>query len=385
MWVNIGSGRAYVNVPITISLAVSNVANLGAFSADLRFNPASVSIEAIGLGSFANSTGRTFVASGQAISNVAGTANAGYFSLGTAPPGPSGNGVLLNIRVLPKLAGTSPFTLSAAQMGSVDGQPITFAIVNGSLTIENSCFGDYDYDGDIDILDVQRVAYRWNTHVGDGVYEVLYDGDHDGDIDILDVQRVAYRWSTRCSDWPDGKSSDPKEVKGSSEAIKSLEAILSVQKMPAVLVPGKDFTVTVELANVENLGAYEFELGYDPAVLVAVGVVDGGLLGSTSRPVFATVPARTKESVAYGAFTTGASHLGPKGTGTLAQVRFRVVGCGSTAVVPRQVKLAQIGGSPIQATAVGAKAYCLGTKINSIEALLAVEPRGADTPKQELR
>ena len=132
----------------------------------------------------------------------------------------------------------------------------------------------------------------------------------------------------------------------------------------------------------ENLGAYEFEVAYDPAVLVAVGVVDGGFLGSTNRPVFTTAPARTKESVSYGAFTMGGSLFGPKGAGVLAQVRFRVVGCGSTAIVPRQVKLGQIGGAPIQVTAAGAKGSCLGAKMDSIDTLRAGEP--AETEQQYL-
>lgn len=360
MWLNAGSVRAYVNVPITISVAVSNVTNLGAFSFDLGFNPLNVSVEAISLGGFPNSSGRAFIASGQAISNVAGTASAGYFSLGSAPPGPTGSGAIVNIRLLPKLAGAVPFVLSAAQMASVDGEPISFAIVNGSLSIENSCFADYDYDGDIDILDVQRVAYRWNTHAGDGVYEPLYDSDHDGYIDILDVQRAAYRWNTRCTDWPYGTSTDPKESAPGPDGIKSLDATLSVRNVPPTLQPGTEFTVSIDLANAANLGAYAFELAYDPAVLAAVSVIDGDFLGKSRRQVLTTGPKIEPKAgtVAFGAFTMGNAPSGPTGSGTLAWVRFRTVGCGSTAIVPTHVKLGQIGGAAIPVSAAYAKTGC---------------------------
>jgi len=59
-------------------------------------------------------------------------------------------------------------------------------------------FGDFDGDCDVDIIDLQRLAIRWNCKVGDACYNACYDVDSDGDIDIIDIQRVAVHWGKRC-------------------------------------------------------------------------------------------------------------------------------------------------------------------------------------------
>lgn len=60
-------------------------------------------------------------------------------------------------------------------------------------------WADIDGDGDVDIIDVQLVAARWNTQQGDPGYEPRFDldneGQGDGDIDIIDVQLVAAWWN----------------------------------------------------------------------------------------------------------------------------------------------------------------------------------------------
>lgn len=61
-----------------------------------------------------------------------------------------------------------------------------------------ACPWDTNADDRIDILDVQAVAGRWNTKVGDLLYAPKYDFNTDGRIDILDVQAVAGRWNTLC-------------------------------------------------------------------------------------------------------------------------------------------------------------------------------------------
>lgn len=60
-------------------------------------------------------------------------------------------------------------------------------------------WADVDDDGDVDIIDIQLVAARWNTRVGDPNYDPKYDVDNeglgDGDIDIIDIQLVAAWWN----------------------------------------------------------------------------------------------------------------------------------------------------------------------------------------------
>jgi subtilase family serine protease len=52
-------------------------------------------------------------------------------------------------------------------------------------------WADMDGDGDVDIVDVQMIAGRWNTRAGDPNYLARCDVDGDGDIDIVDLQMVA--------------------------------------------------------------------------------------------------------------------------------------------------------------------------------------------------
>ena len=82
-------------------------------------------------------------------------------------------------------------------MTTVASESIPVVTEGGALFIVD-CFGDLDGDADVDIVDVQGVAYRWNTNSGDELYEPRYDTDSDGDIDIADVQQVAYHWGTAC-------------------------------------------------------------------------------------------------------------------------------------------------------------------------------------------
>jgi hypothetical protein len=54
---------------------------------------------------------------------------------------------------------------------------------------------DFDNDGDVDIVDIMKVASRWNSSTGDPNYDATYDVDKDGDIDIVDVMKVAAAWT----------------------------------------------------------------------------------------------------------------------------------------------------------------------------------------------
>ncbi len=59
-------------------------------------------------------------------------------------------------------------------------------------------FGDFDENGVVDVLDIQEVASRWNTSVGDPDYDPTYDLDSDGDIDVVDIMIVSGQWGATC-------------------------------------------------------------------------------------------------------------------------------------------------------------------------------------------
>ena len=94
-------------------------------------------------------------------------------------------------------------------------------------------------------------------------------------------------------------------------------------------VSGGKFSIDIVVDNVSNLGAYEFELRFDPAVLRFVGVEDAGFLGSSGRQVHCpggtleqSVEGGPVNTLKFACATTNPSPPGPDGSGTLATITF---------------------------------------------------------------
>jgi Cohesin domain len=95
------------------------------------------------------------------------------------------------------------------------------------------------------------------------------------------------------------------------------------------------FTVNVLIDNVSNLGAYEFNLVFNPRVLRFVAAEDAGFLGSTQRQVrcpTATLVVPTgggpADTLHFGCNTFNRDPAGPNGSGQLATVTFAPVAGG---------------------------------------------------------
>jgi hypothetical protein len=96
---------------------------------------------------------------------------------------------------------------------------------------------------------------------------------------------------------------------------------------------GQPFIVNVMIDGAVNVGAFQFDLIYDPAVVTVTDVALGPFVGSTGRtaqPVGPTIDNRAG-TLAFGAFSFG-STAGPAGTGVLATVRFRAEDPGTSAL-----------------------------------------------------
>jgi sulfatase modifying factor 1 len=97
--------------------------------------------------------------------------------------------------------------------------------------------------------------------------------------------------------------------------------------------PGDIFVRGVVVDNVVDLGAFEFTVTFDPAIVHVQSATLGSFLGSTGRTVLAgplTID-NTAGSVAYGGATFG-SAAGPNGTGTVAQLTLQAVATGSSSL-----------------------------------------------------
>lgn len=134
----------------------------------------------------------------QTYNNTAGTASfAASVAGGVGYGGGTETGVLARIALHSR-----PVTqATAASFAIVDaslllsGSPINAAVSGGSAVITVCYYADLDCDDAVTIIDIQKVAGRWNTEIGDPQYDPLYDIDHDGDIDIADIQMVAGQWN----------------------------------------------------------------------------------------------------------------------------------------------------------------------------------------------
>ena len=102
-------------------------------------------------------------------------------------------------------------------------------------------------------------------------------------------------------------------------------------------VDGGSFTVDIVIDNVTNLGAYEFELVFDPSVLRVVGVENGAFLGSSSRTVRCEEPELLSppaggpaNKLRFACHTQNATPSGPNGSGVLATVTLAPKAAGSS-------------------------------------------------------
>lgn len=99
---------------------------------------------------------------------------------------------------------------------------------------------------------------------------------------------------------------------------------------------GATVSVAVWADDVVDLGAFEVHLSYDPAVLQATGAELGPFLTSSGRTPVPLGPALREGEIRFAGATYG-TPAGPHGSGELAQITFRVVGSGSSALAFNRV------------------------------------------------
>lgn len=98
--------------------------------------------------------------------------------------------------------------------------------------------------------------------------------------------------------------------------------------------PGATFVVDVVVDDVADLGAFEFTVAFNPAVVQVQNIALGSFLGSTGRTTTPLGPNidNVIGSFTFGGFTFGVAP-GPTGTGTVAQITLRALGAGSSTVL----------------------------------------------------
>ena len=118
---------------------------------------------------------------------------------------------------------------------------------------------------------------------------------------------------------------------------------------PSAPVPsGQAFIVTVAIENVQNLGAFEFEYNFNPAVASATvdNIQLSSLLGSTGRTTgslrLASAPGQSGVPL-FGAYSYGTAS-GPNGSGILATVTMNAVAAGTSQLSLSGLKVTTVTG-----------------------------------------
>lgn len=111
---------------------------------------------------------------------------------------------------------------------------------------------------------------------------------------------------------------------------------------------GEEFTINVMISDVVDLGAFEFVLEYNPAVVNALDIVLGDFLGSTGRTVVALPVVIDNENgtATFGAFTFG-DPAGPDGAGLLATVTLSGMADGVSSLTLAEVIVTDTAGTEI--------------------------------------
>ena len=130
---------------------------------------------------------------------------------------------------------------------------------------------------------------------------------------------------------PSPEGALPSQHGGSAPCYTLQNPTVRIEPAQSLVDVGKTFTVTVMIDNADDLGAFEFDLLFAPAVVTVNNVILGDFLGSTGRTVIPPNPDIDNPTgrASFGAATFG-SAPGPDGTGALATIAFTAQGLGES-------------------------------------------------------
>lgn len=330
-----------------VDLMVHDVEDMGAFSVCVGYDDSQLGFATAAIDpAFLGSTGRSVIPGTPLACNPFCQQSGMRLAASTtgAPDGPSGSGRLgqLFFSIPASADGEDTICLYDWSLGDTDVPP-EMIYVDSAPGVEVSyspyCYGDYNGDGDVTVLDLAQIFPRWPKCVGAPGYDARFDvnlleeGNYcastpDGCVDVVDVQSVAGRWHQGCEN--DFARAEP--VAPDPSRRQTLPSIRISPASPVLLEELGDTTsVSLVIDDASDLGAFEAELTFDPAVLQLYDVDRGDLLGSTGRTTYALTPQidNTAGVVRFGFCTVGTTP-GASGSGELAEIVFEVVDCSAT-------------------------------------------------------
>jgi hypothetical protein len=194
------------------------------------------------------------------------------------------------------------------------------------VTLPAWIVGDFDRDCRVTDFDLRQVIVPWNTRAGEPGYDAARDMDRDGDVDVVDVVRVAANWGSVCS---------PHDAR--LFTLKAVYPSLRTEPVGLTVTAGVSYTVAVMLDEPTDLDGYQFRLRFDPTV-VRVGNV-------AMKPGYGALGPHVSKAagrVTCGAFRYGRGVTLSEDT-SLAHVTFIGLQDGTTGFALEVVKAAQVG------------------------------------------
>ena len=350
----------YLGSTGSVDILIENIADLGSFEFEITYNGTIVQIAGSGdvvLGPFLGSTGRSAIPVGPDIDNTAGSVVYGAASFGTQA-GASGSGVLATLTWTPQAEGTTTLNLKNVKVGNTEGTEIPVNEIDGEITVIARFWADIDGDNDVDIIDIQLVAARWNTHVGDPDYDPICDVDNDGDIDIIDIQLVAAWWNKPISSSSSSSTSQlvnpDRQGAGTYEPSSSHAENLILRITPDESVKnGSLMSLAVTVENAVDLGAFQFDLVSNSDQVRVADIQLGEFLGSSGNTVSVVGPARDESGrrIVFGAFSFG-RNSGPHGSGLLAKIELDGEVKNSIPIELKNLQLVDKEGRPLRVNAI---------------------------------
>jgi hypothetical protein len=149
------------------------------------------------------------------------------------------------------------------------------------------------------------------------------------------------------------------------------DPILSIQPASTSVAPAGTFAVDVNVANVSDLFAFGFDIGFNPGTLSAVSVTEGSFLPGGGTTFFLPgVIDNTGGTIAFNADTLIGAIPGVSGTGTLATLDFTALSAGTSPINILNVGLLDSTLSPISSTTANGNANVGGQAVPEPPSLL---------------
>ena|SRR5579872_428830 len=126
------------------------------------------------------------------------------------------------------------------------------------------------------------------------------------------------------------------------------DPILSIQPPSTSVIAGSTFAVDVNISNVSDLFAFQFDINFTPGILSAISITEGSFLPSGGTTFFlpGTID-NTGGSIAFNADTLIGPIPGVSGSGTLAILDFTALASGTSPISILNVGLLDSTLSPI--------------------------------------